>query len=1006
MHCMIVKGINLLILIVVTLLPASGLTQELSDIALNPMDRANQAHAFKYYRMSSSPVPATEEAVPAWLASLRPMEESPAMGDIFVAAAILDNGTKQERWFINPYSPKLEEIDIYFYSQETRQLYKTGLYQTGHISLHDGAFLNIPEGTRGTLLLVYNSDFYYSNIKIRFLDSQGFTDVLESQSAIIMLSLGVMLALVVYNLFLYFASKDKVYFYLTCCITFLLLAWTNVLGLTSFLPPQLVRYLLIPPYLISAAFALQFTRKFLDLSAISKQLDSGFISLFWGYLLIMPVTAMSPGYGILITYIGGTVMVILSLIAGVVAWKRHYKPARFFIFAWLAFSLQCLAWLATFLIPALQVELSLSMIGLLSGTLGVLFLSLSLAAKVSLITVENRQLANNLEHKVYERTEALAEANVALEHLISELQEASSAKSNFLANMSHEIRTPLTSIIGYADSILLGDINRSEQERVIRVISENGNHLLHIISDILDISKIEADKLDYEMLPTKVTEIIAQVESVTGKRARDKDLAFNLNYHFPFPSEIETDPYRFKQILLNLTNNAIKFTDSGHISIDISYADEFLEVSVKDSGIGMSKEKIAAIFDPFEQGGSSVARQFGGTGLGLSISKRLAVGLGGDIKATSEEGKGASFTVKIKAIPTENNEMLMSSQEMWKVQELPLEDTAIPDFSGNRVLLVDDHPNNRDLIKIILKRMNVEVEEADDGDIALQKVFESEFDVILMDIQMPRMKGDEATEKLRQQGHNLPIIALTANNMKHEIEDYMRKGFNGHLAKPIVRNDFISTLSQYLNAKGSTDSLFSNDEMFDLVAGYHADLPAQVSHTEKMWAAHNIEEFIEITHKIKGAAGSFGFAALGDKFAELEQLAKDNDLAKLKLLMPEVMKYSHLCCSISGIDIPRGVVNFDMNVDFLLIEIQQFADNVSGDLELLTGCVGRGENNIALLYLNRITSKAKKLAWLDLHKMSLQLEKQIKNGDKSASENQEVAQLISDEITRVKALFE
>lgn len=968
-------------------------------------DEKNIVPHLKFFHISSAPPPQLKEDIDLWLSSLEPMSGPPSMGDVFVAAVNLQNLSGQSQWFIHPYAPIVEEVEIFFYSNNDLSKQRIGLYQSGAELHHQGIFVDLPPGQQGILLMVYSSDFYFSNLKVRILDQERLDAVLYPNMVTLLLSLGVLLALLIYNLFLFFTNHEKVYLHLTLCISFLTFGWFNIFGLIQFYPPAINKYLLVAPFIASCSFALQFTRRFLNLRDNSLPLDNIFVILFWGSILILPIIILSPASGMYIAYALLAMMVVISLIAGSAVWKKRYKPARYFIIAYAVLSIQALFWFVGHVIPGLQQDLSLSFVGLISSTLGAILLSLSLAAKVSLFNNENKRLANNLEQKVYERTEALAEANVALEHLISELQEASSAKSNFLANMSHEIRTPLTSIIGYADGILMGDINKEEQERVIRVISENGNHLLHIISDILDISKIEADKLEYEMLPSHITDIVAQVESVMGKRARDKDLEFKLNYQFPMPSEIETDPYRFKQILLNLTNNAIKFTEKGHISIDIRYQNEVLFVSVKDTGIGMSAQRISAIFAPFEQGDSSIARQFGGTGLGLSISKRLAIDLGGDIKAQSEEGVGSSFEVSIRAIPTQNNTMMQSLCDLMQVQEVKQKETTTPDFKGSKVLLVDDHPNNRDLIKIILNRMQIEVTEAEDGDIALQKVFESEFDLILMDIQMPHMKGDEATEKLRQSGYDLPIIALTANNMKHEIEAYMQKGFTGHLSKPIVRTDFIATLSEYLKSKGSTESLFSNDEMLGLVSGYHADLPAQIAQIQQVWADKDVAEFIEIAHRIKGAAGSFGFAALGDKFAEIEQFAKDEELEKVEERLPEVLKYSRLCIAIPGFDIPRGVVNFDLNIDYLLTEIQLFCSNICTELDALTGCVERGENNIALLYLNRITPKAKKLGWQDLHKQAMQLEQQIKLGGADVNNNLKTAESLVNEINKVRGIF-
>lgn len=937
----------------------------------------------------SAPPPAAASELSQWLAQLTPIgQDSDSQGQLVVVSKLL-NTTQQTRWFVNPISPIAETVHLYFYEDQAQQSGTSGLHHMGDINLQQGNYIDIPTGVTGTLLLIFESQFTLVAPKIKLIAEHAVNDQVNSKSILMLLALGMLLALSIYNVFLFYASKELTYLYFTFCSAFLAFGWANIIGLLKLFFNPLPDLFLIPPFLLSAAFSILFTRAFLNLKTISGLLDSVLMASFWICIVVTPITAFLPLIGIFVAYASVSLVIVTSLIAGAIAWRRQYKPARFFIFAYSAFALQSILWSAAFLHPAIDTSVSIIFIGLLSSTTGCILLSLSLAAKVSLITMENRQFANNLEQKVYERTEALAEANVALEHLISELQEASSAKSHFLANMSHEIRTPLTAIIGYADGILEGDINREEQDRVLRVISQNGNHLLHIISDILDISKIEADKLEYEMLPCSIVEVLSQVESVIAHRARDKGLGFSLNYHFPIPSEVTTDPYRFKQILLNLTNNAVKFTEQGQVDIDINFTDPELVVTVKDTGIGMSQEKLNAIFDPFEQGGASVSRQFGGTGLGLSISRRLAIGLGGDISAHSSPQLGACFEVRIKACPTPQSTMLHSVSEFMESRNDATEPSAeMPDFSGNKILLVDDHPNNRDLIKIILKRMNVEVSEAEDGDSALQMVFENEYDLILMDIQMPRMRGDEATETLRKYGYTLPVIALTANNMKHEIEEYMRKGFTGHLAKPIVRQDFIATLTKHLRSQGSTDSLFSNDEMLPLVIDYHRDLIKQLDSFEHHWAQQELQEAGEIAHRIKGAAGSFGFALVGQKFADIEQLLKAGEQEKLNAVVPPSLKLARLCCELPGIEIPQAVARHDMDVELLLTELQAFVLRIDDEIAQLWACLTRGEFNIAKLYLNRITPRAKKFAWQPLWQLATEMEATIQAGQSDVSQVQ------------------
>lgn len=997
--------------IIIVLLLFFGIQKHLfasgNILTLNALPQGDLSPHFDLYYLTSGQPPENLDEIERWLAGLIKMESPSVMGDQFVAIANILNNTNETRWFISPYGSAVEEVRVNIITSEGHQSAVSGYHYRGDINLQQGSFFDLPAGASATVILHFKSDFYFTPIKIRLFSETQINDTLEPRIVIVLLAIGVLLALSVYNLFVYFASKEKTYLYFAISSLILCFGWSHILGMVKIFIPWSMPYLLMPPFLISSALSLLFTRKFLDVQRLAPGLNTSMGGIFWLSVMLLPISAISPGIGLFV--VSGVVLLSISvnLAAGVISWRDGYRPAHYFVFGFIAFAIPTLLLIAINLMPSVSPDMGIGFVGLMANTTGSIILSLALAARVSLITQDNLSLANSLEQKVFERTEALAEANVALEHLISELQEASSAKSHFLANMSHEIRTPLTSIIGYADGILMGDISKREQDRVIRIISENGNHLLHIISDILDISKIEANKLEFEMLPTSVMEIIAQVESVMAKRARDKDLEFTLDYHFPIPSEVETDPTRFKQILLNLTNNAIKFTEKGSIKLDVSYQDGRLIVCVKDTGIGMSQTRLASVFNPFDQGDSSVARQFGGTGLGLTISKRLAMGLGGDIHAQSTPGKGSNFEVTINVEPTPESDMVASLADLWKVQT---PDNAaqdqIPDFSGAKVLLVDDHPNNRDLIKIILHRMNIEVTEADDGDVALQKVFENEYDLILMDIQMPRMKGDEATEKLRKYGYDLPVIALTANNMKHEIEMYRQKGFTNHLAKPIVRADFINTLSQYLKARGSSESLFSNSEMLGLVANYYRDLPKQIAQFETVWQQQDIHNVKEIAHRIKGAAGSFGFASLGDKFAHIEQQAKDHDIDALNQSVPATLAYSQFICHVSGVDLPQGICNHDLNVEQLIKGYAELVVSALADIPQVSAPVAQGENNVALLYINRIASKANALAWTNIHKISTQLEKQLKSESYSHNDNLELLSRFTEEVTVMKEALE
>ncbi len=420
---------------------------------------------------------------------------------------------------------------------------------------------------------------------------------------------------------------------------------------------------------------------------------------------------------------------------------------------------------------------------------------------------ESRQ---TLEIRVAKRTQEFERARF-------EAEAANRAKSDFLANMSHEIRTPMTAILGYTE--LLDDPNVSEDERreQISTIRRNGKHLLSLINDILDLSKIEAERMEIETIPTSIWQIVAEVTSLMRVRAASRGLSLEVKFSLPIPETIQSDPVRIRQILVNLVGNAIKFTERGGVCILVSvlhpYSDDpTLSIEVKDSGIGMNPEQITRLFRPFTQADTSTTRKYGGTGLGLTISRRLAKMLGGDIEVRSVHEKGTSFILTIKTGNLKNVKMLNDIQEC--VQELETELTAAnpqPMALSGRVLLVEDGPDNQRLISFILRKVGITVDQAENGKIGLDMAVESmtefhPYDLILMDMQMPVMDGYTATTELRKAGYSGPIIALTAHAMTGDREKCLLAGCDGFATKPIDRTNLIQLVQRWLETGESRRS--------------------------------------------------------------------------------------------------------------------------------------------------------------------------------------------------------
>ena len=366
--------------------------------------------------------------------------------------------------------------------------------------------------------------------------------------------------------------------------------------------------------------------------------------------------------------------------------------------------------------------------------------------------------------------------------------------------MSHEIRTPMNAILGFTE-VLRRNIERDEtkRRRHLNTIHSSGTHLLNLINDILDLSKIEADRLEVELIPCGVHHVIADVVTVMRVRAEQKNISLDYQFEGEIPETITSDPARLRQVLTNLVGNAIKFTETGGVRIvtrlDESDADAKMVIHVVDTGIGMSQDAATKIFDPFSQADVSVTRRFGGTGLGLSISKRLAEALGGGITVSSEEGVGSVFTVTISAGPIDGVPMIAPTPADLETQCEEAEHLVIS-LPEMRVLLVDDGEENRDLMSVILEEAGTTFATAENGLEAIELATQQEWDVILMDMQMPVMDGYTATRKLREQGYQKPIIALTAHAMQHAEQECLDAGCSGFLTKPIDFDRLINTLAR------------------------------------------------------------------------------------------------------------------------------------------------------------------------------------------------------------------
>jgi len=473
---------------------------------------------------------------------------------------------------------------------------------------------------------------------------------------------------------------------------------------------------------------------------------------------------------------------------------------------------------------------------------------------------------------------------------------ANRAKSGFLANMSHEIRTPLTAILGFSETLRDEEQSKEDFNKSVDSIIKAGNHLHQIINDVLDLSKIEAEQLEIEHVETSLFQIMSDVNGLVGTRARNKGLTFDIFYEFPVPQKFYTDPVRLKQILINVCDNARKFTETGGLTIEVGYNEESSQLSftVTDTGIGMTREEMSHIFKAFTQADTSTIRQYGGTGLGLCISRQLAQKLGGDITCQSEKGKGSQFVILVGAEVRAGTEFITSENSSDLIyQENMAKKTILPTSLSGKVLLAEDSIENQQLISMYVRKTGADFVIAENGKIAVNHAMSDEFDLIFMDMQMPVMDGLEATQWLRQIGCDTPIVALTANALKQDRDRCIAAGANDYLTKPVDLTRFYKVLEKYLkNGKSRTQtktyisSEIANDPEFQiLVRQFVNGLPDMVDSIKS--AAKNLDwETVEsLSHKLKGVGGNYGYPSLSKLADKINRQVKNQIYEQIETLI-------------------------------------------------------------------------------------------------------------------------
>jgi signal transduction histidine kinase/CheY-like chemotaxis protein len=878
------------------------------------------------YQDHGQQFPATVADLPRWRAALRPAAKVDLLGGSYWLVVAVRNDSTDPNWVLDANDTLIDVVDARLYGVDGSEQRVTTGYRASHdYLLHYGKAVTLTPGADYHLALRFSSPYYARTPVIALSAESDYRALVWRENVLIIGSLGALLALAIFNFFIVSFTRDRSTLFYALYIVAYGAAW----AMTFHLPTDLFGFRMLElhylPFFLLPVFSTLFYTRFLRLATIAPRLARASRINLVLPLVLMPSCFLALNWAHTLATVAISIWMVLALASGVTAWRKGYRPARYFVFGFVALMLPGL-----FILPA-NLGLTPALVGnaqlwtLLGGTLDGLLLAFALADRI-------RLMGSTLEQQVQERTADLTRSNLALTQAKNQAEAVSRHRIDFLSAMSHDIRTPLAGVIGMLKFALQDASVQGRTQEYLRVGLHNGESLLAILNDILDFSKIDAGKLSLEQVDFRLADLTDDAIAILQGNADSKSLLLRAELDAGLPEFVRADPTRIRQILLNLLGNAIKFTERGEVVLRVSADAAQLTFSVTDTGLGIAPEVHERLFQRFEQADHSTTRRYGGTGLGLAICKELVTLMGGAIFADSRVGIGSRFWFTLP--------LLAGSAPPHAAQKVRGRHSH-----QLRVLCAEDVRTNQIIIGTLLEYMGHQVHIVENGVEALHALSTSDFDLVLMDGRMPLMDGEQATRLIRAGGSAtekvrdsaVAILALTANASEPDCSRYLAAGMNGFLSKPVddkALYDHIEELIVRLLERGrplrrqaDVDTHDARDVEHELAlqfGGSHASritaspaaAPITVvplpglsrQHMENITQAFLEEAPRKLAqgrealdtgdaraaslafHALKGSAGYLSSSELHQLAHRMENLVTEGDLMEAEALYPEVEK--------------------------------------------------------------------------------------------------------------------